>query len=463
MSNKPFWILTAVFVIANLAILIFGASCHLMGSAEYCRYPCQHDCDLALGLLRHGGLVDIQDSTKPFLDWPPAWGLVLYVFLWLSGGVSLLGGVLVNLIALFISAVVVRRVVDLELPGYGNWAMGIILFNPNAIGLAHQVRGETFFAFLIALAFVAMIYYFRKDKIWTAVIVGVLLGISLLVRPNSQYLVLVLPIVLAAITLFSGFRLWPVRQVLHGLLATGLAILIASPWLIFMAGHEQSYRLATYDNEYGYFIDNIGVIEAYRTGRDAADGSAFTNVLEGKKEDQEFVADMETQLANQIENWATLSNAKKDQERIRFSRRHLFSYSLDDYLLPIGMSITRFFFTGGEGYLNVALGLERGGPDPYPPGGNTVARGFTEILSKGFAVVMRVLGLIGLIYLLRTRKYGLALLTVGAISYFMATSLFVGWSRFRLPAEVPLLILATFGVAYVKELWSRRRGKAIAS
>ena len=72
-----------------------------------------------------------------------------------------------------------------------------------------------------------------------------------------------------------------------------------------------------------------------------------------------------------------------------------------------------------------------------------------------FAVVTRVVGLFGLVYLFKRKEwtpYGILLIEV--ISIFTAAYLFLGQSRFRVPLEPLLMILAVVGVIYFS---SRRK------
>lgn len=455
LNNRIFWTLTTLFVAINAAILTFGTPCYLLSYTDACNHPCQFDCRAALGLLRHGSLVSFADPTQPFVIWPPGWGFVLYPFLWMSGGASVLGGVLINILSLYGLSLLARRVVEEEMPGYGMWAMAIVLFNPNAIGLSQLARGDTFFAFTIGVAFVALIYYGRNNRFRTALFVGGLLGLSLMLRANSQYLVLVLPIALVSISFFSRTTRWPYRQFGHGVAASLIAALIALPWLLYMSSNGQGMRLISYSKEHGYIADNIGAMEASRTGLRLFEVPRIGD-FRASYEIREEAA-----LRERIRNWDELSVVDQDRARVNYARRYFFSYPLVEYLAPVTYSVARFFLSGGEGYLNLIFNLEGelAGPDTL---GSRVSLTATEIVAKGFAISMRILGLLGIVYLIRRRNYGLLLLILGTVSYFMATTLVSGWSRFRLPAEVPLLILATYGIAFVRR-WRAGSGAVAAT
>jgi hypothetical protein len=68
-----------------------------------------------------------------------------------------------------------------------------------------------------------------------------------------------------------------------------------------------------------------------------------------------------------------------------------------------------------------------------------------SLLSLIYVIVLRILGLIGLVRMIRCREYGVLFILSGVITYFMLIALFVGNSRYRLPIEPALIIMAVYG------------------
>jgi hypothetical protein len=81
---------------------------------------------------------------------------------------------------------------------------------------------------------------------------------------------------------------------------------------------------------------------------------------------------------------------------------------------------------------------------------------FIFIVTMLFSVVMRIIGIVGLFYMLKNREflpYGVFFIEV--ISLFTAAYLYLGQSRFRVPLEPMLMLLAVVGIIYIV---NRRQG-----
>jgi glucose uptake protein GlcU len=53
--------------------------------------------------------------------------------------------------------------------------------------------------------------------------------------------------------------------------------------------------------------------------------------------------------------------------------------------------------------------------------------------------------------MIKKREYSLLLIIVGLITYFAMTALFVGNSRYRLPVEIGFVVLALYGLLFLKD------------
>ena len=78
-------------------------------------------------------------------------------------------------------------------------------------------------------------------------------------------------------------------------------------------------------------------------------------------------------------------------------------------------------------------------------------------LCLGFALVSRVLGLVGIVAMARRREWQVLAVTVALLAYFTAVHLFLGTTRFRMPAEPMLMLITVYGAAQCRALWSRMR------
>ena len=75
-----------------------------------------------------------------------------------------------------------------------------------------------------------------------------------------------------------------------------------------------------------------------------------------------------------------------------------------------------------------------------------------SILSYIYVIVLRVLGVFGLLEMIRRKEHALLLIILGLISYFALTALFVGNSRYRLPIEIGFVVLSLYGLSFLKSI-----------
>ena len=79
-----------------------------------------------------------------------------------------------------------------------------------------------------------------------------------------------------------------------------------------------------------------------------------------------------------------------------------------------------------------------------------------KVVALASSLSLRLLGILGLIELVRRKEYGLLLLLVSLAAYVAAAHLTVGRPRFRVPIEAPLALLALYGVAWLREYFPLR-------
>ena len=111
-------------------------------------------------------------------------------------------------------------------------------------------------------------------------------------------------------------------------------------------------------------------------------------------------------------------------------------------LKAIAYSWGRFLAAGGEGEIHRLLGLE-GNSESH-----TAAFYGVKGVALGYALLLRLMGLIGMFEMARRGHWGLLLLCVGMVLVFMAGTALVGQPRYRLSVEPQLMVLATFGFAF---------------
>jgi hypothetical protein len=71
---------------------------------------------------------------------------------------------------------------------------------------------------------------------------------------------------------------------------------------------------------------------------------------------------------------------------------------------------------------------------------------FISFVCIFYTVTIKILGLVGLVAFFRCKRWAELAICLGVIIYFLAVSLFLGHSRYRVPAETTFVILAAMGL-----------------
>ena len=79
------------------------------------------------------------------------------------------------------------------------------------------------------------------------------------------------------------------------------------------------------------------------------------------------------------------------------------------------------------------------------------------VMALVFVVALRGLGLVGIAWMFMRRHYAVLLSCAGLIVYFAIIHLFTGNSRYRLPVEPALILLAHYGVDGLRARLCRER------
>jgi len=130
--------------------------------------------------------------------------------------------------------------------------------------------------------------------------------------------------------------------------------------------------------------------------------------------------------------------------------------SWQDAAIALVHEFRRFMLSGGEGFLHKLVGVGGKSED------HALAFYGTKVLSLTFSLTSRVLGLIGLIWLIRVGRWDMVVLFGGVILVIWAGIPFKGGPRYRAPVELTLQFLAVAGWFVVSE-WIKLRRNAVAS
>ena len=420
-------ILAAYGVLAAAIVLITGADSFAAAN--------RYGTAAALALLQHGAFVNPIEPTQPYTSWPPGFPLFMVPFLVLEGA-----GHVYSMLAVFVAmhvaiGLVVRRIVDGALPGYGDVAFALVLFNPNLIAMAFHNDADHLYAFLATLSFAALFAYMRRPRLSVALAAGLFLGAATLVRPVTQFLIPLLPVAVPLLLLAQGKLRWR-RDCAAGFVAGLAAAAVVMPWAAHMVRAGEGLTIAGSGSQALFFEENIAMIE---TENGIVDPDVTYHDVRSR-----VSAEREVALGASVAGWEDLSIVEKSRLRKAFMVEYTLSreYDWTVWAMATARSWVRTLASGGEGDLMLLFGM--------PKGGDGVSTAVLNAAATGFSVALRILGLLGIIELLRRREYGVLLLLVGVAAYFAAAHLAVGRPRFRAAIEAPLLVLAMYGLTWMR-------------
>ncbi len=443
-SYRTALLILTIFIAVNALVSAFtvdGAALKFGGDAGSWYQP-------TLGLLKHGRFVDPDDPAKLLTFRPPLYPLFAALMLWLSGG-AMWSIVAAQLALLFATGWLARAITERWLPGYGNLMLVLVIFNPNALGTAHLFQSDTLYAFSIAAVFWAL-FAFAKNQTWSlAISSGALLGISLLVRTTGQFLIYVWPLALLLLgVLTSGARVW-VGSLAKGLMAAIVAFAIIVPWMLHNQRAGEGFTLSNNFLKSYFLWDNISYLEKYDK-----------NI--GQTEAERAMEARQKQLSVQFgHDFEQLSDRNKYAYLADKGREQFLSYPVRTFTRAFGWAWAQYYgIPGVSNFMNLFdLGGEtafarfrRQQYDNYIDAGFDALKNaspvFVSLTAAGFlfVFVLRGLGLFGVFTLFRRRLWPVLLIVGAGVGYFTLIHLLVANSRYRLPIEPILFLLALYGL-----------------
>lgn len=442
-STKILLVLAA-FVAVNVALLIGtipDAAWTFSADGHSWRSP-------ALGLIKHGTFVKPDAPGTPEVFRVPGYPLFL-------AGTILIGGdrffdfaVPIQIAVLFAIGLIAYRVAEDWLPGYGVAALALTVFNPNSLGTAHIIQSETLYALGIALLGWAVLAYCRRPSIERGTLAGLALGASCLIRPDAQFLIVLLPLGLVVLGALPGSAISWGRRLAAAVVCFVVAVTVVAPWAYRNAQIGYGHRLTTATSASYYIWDSAGQVEMMANG--------VSQQMAGNR--------MQTRQAAFIKAqgpaWRQLSKSRQDELLFAEGVRTVLSYPLQAIGRTVLDATLQFFAGGGAGnFLNI-LGYAK--YNPYEVMGKREHSGYLAawldalrgaawpaaaitLTALAFVAALRIFGLIGLVTLMRRSEWRLLAVILGAMAYFALVIPFYGHSRFRVPIEFLFVLLALAG------------------
>ncbi len=466
MKNKKYNLyeknILLVFIVINAILYYFsysGATFIEGADASQYYYP-------AISLLEKGQFLQ---GSDPLTFGPPLYSMLLAIPIFFIGVESSAGVIVfMQCILLYLTGSFSRRIL-LYFSSSTNFGLilhAMVIFNPNSMITAHLIQSETLFTFLFIWSVFITFRIISKIYLKDVILLGVLVGLATLTRAVGLYFLIFIPIfILISIIArrsLKGKTFFLKRDCLVKLpLIFLVGCLVISPWYvrnyinfdkIFYTSNSGAYLQAQY-----YQLKNKGsgwpTIKARNEHK-----KIFSNYIE-KKGMPIFCLDNDR-------HWSCNSALTY------VSFNAIINEPLSVHAKALIDSWATLFLSGGASNIRNYIGIDE--KDLIVDFQNKSFNGLNSILklihdmnypyffiftlTVLFSSISRIAGLAGILYLFKNkewRPYGFLLIEI--ISLFTATYLYLGQSRFRVPLEPLLMLLAVIGFLYIDKILKQKK------
>ena len=319
-----------------------------------------------------------------------------------------------------------RAAAMLDAAAAGGIAALLIAVDPTTAIFSDLVLSEATFLMLMALAVLAFVHLAQAPSIGGAAVAGGVLGVSVLVRPVSLYLILIVAVALVAAARGVGVARASTAWLLIAFIAA--AAVVPGAWATRNRSETGVLVVSTVDS-YTLLYFAAAPIVASAEGTDYATARAK----------------LETEVASDLKPGTNA--ARRSRAEMQLAIRTIAAHPA-----ATGKELVRSVAT-------TALGPGRQTMRDVIAGGGAPRSWELPAMAWAFLVVGVVWAgaLLGGRVLARQRRWGVLVGLAIPPCYLIATSLGQGYSRFRVPAMPFLVVLAGIGVAHLLSALVRAR------
>lgn len=433
--------IVAAFLAVCLAIAIFGdPDCLTYGGR--CAFEAdRYGHTLAEMLYRHGQFVSLSEPSHPYVVHPPLHALIMTATFYMAGGETYIPILVLHILLNVVTGFLVRAIV-LQIAGRcGDVAMVLYLLNPNVLAHANLVGTDTLPALFIAGASLALLRYLDRRSLATALVCGVLIGVGTMIRPIATTLIVALPFAFPLATVIRGGWSSLFDSVKAGLVAFIAAMVIVAPWMIHMNNQGYAYSVSNPGHFRLLLLDSLPYLTP--AGPRKAVMSAKIDYMVAEQ----------ARMVSTVPGWDEMGEGERTRILTASTLDHFLSFPFepDIFAKALVYSWGRFLLSSGSGYINARLGISE---LPEDRGALFYAvYGLTHLITFS----MRILGVLGLVWLVRRRAFPELMIVVVPIALVLLTTFMVGRPRYTAAVEAELAVLAALGLFWLVDRYRRRK------
>jgi 4-amino-4-deoxy-L-arabinose transferase-like glycosyltransferase len=371
-----------------------------------------------------------------------------------------LATVLFQVILAFVAGLLAAKLAEGIRSNTGILTLLLACFNPVTIFYVQAMLSDMLFAFLFMVHLYFLVKVIKIQSDWAALITGVTAGLAAVVRLNGQFLILTMLLIILLSHRFHEQCKHLTKTPRIIVIALLGSLVVVSPWLHsnWKEGNGISFSSLAYRN----MVIHENVISAVAHSKGVS-----------RARSRELVYNSVIGHAKiPSENWNTVGLLDRQLLVARYAFVIMEEICGFHIVRGIMRALTIFFLVSdGRGWslafqqdVKERLKFDDYQKKPSQYSLTAVWRGdplvskktfFIHVLTIGFTVIIRLFNLFGISYLVRNKKWSILLIFALYSMIFVGTGGFLGYSRFRLPLEPLLVILASLG-ALEARLWAKK-------
>ena len=446
--QKKELLLIFLFFLINLALYIFSVEgATFTEGADATQYY-----NPAISLIQSGSF---NSNSEAFTFGTPLYSILLAIPISIFGiDQASLMIVVIQCFLLYATGIIARKFSIIFFKKESFLLHSIIIFNPNSLITAHLVQSETLFTLLLAISVYFLFKLIEKNSFKYTYFLGLSLGLLALTRPAGLYFIYFIPVVyLISIIVRDKAFIWlEIRKYIARIFVLVLiSSLLVAPW--YARNYSLFGEAFMSSNSGAYLKDQY--IQLLRVG------NYWNNDEAMEKIEREMQIDFtENNVSELCLREDTYRHWSCDNDLTRVMISGIVSEPLNSHIYALFYSWSNLYFAGGASNFRNYLGFpgknkivsfdqgKYGGVD----GIISLIRSidfsylFILIVTTGFSVTSRILGLIGVYSLVKDRSiWPYLIVLMGIIILLTGMYLYLGQSRFRVPMEPFLMLLSVIG------------------
>lgn len=454
--NKPETTMLVIFVLVCAALRVSFVDKDLL----------QHDLAAYLvpaeSLLKHFAFLD--QSGQPMAFSAPLYPVLIAIFKTIFGAFWVETLIALQCFLLFATGLLLKKFIQFYHPKLAQFGAYLLVFNPNSLGAAHALQTETVFTFFLFWSTLNFAWFIKQGSpkhLYSAIL---LVAIAAHTRPVGFYWGYSLP----AIVLLGAFFNHETKTYSKRFAAKYAILTFICLSMLFAPWQTRNYLTFGYyeftSNKGLYLKDNL--LSLYQSNDMSLDEANRT-------------------FSKKFGNYCLSLSIPCDDRNPFYISKAMSEFVISELkqtksivIAKAGLkSLIMLAVPPGTGLFREAWGMSN-----LNIGGISSGRSFLGIvqsakvlfvntnplylaffgLSLAFSVTIKLLATTGIISLVKTEKATLSLFILTSTALLVASYIFLGQPRFRVPLEPILTYLAMLGLHRLCKAWPSSCGKILA-